>query len=66
MSFRDYGFFVPTDSGGDVVILEGRLVQRELTPTQAQHLNGDMKAPVSLRPGLGYEIVADVVRVFKS
>ena len=66
MSFPDYGFFVSTDSGGDVVILEGRLVQRELTPTQAQHLNEDMNAPASLRPGLGYEIVADAVRVFKS
>jgi hypothetical protein len=66
VSFPDYGFFVSTDSGGDVVILEGRLVQRELTPTQAQHLTGDMNASASLRPGLGYAIVADVVRVFKS
>ena len=67
VSFRDYGFFVPTDSSAKTVTLEGRLVKRELTPAQAAHFNSDMRdGKATLSPGVVYEIVADGVRIPRS
>lgn len=64
VSFKDYGFFVPTDIGGKRVTLSGILVERNISPEQAQHFAedlGDKDAPV--KAGVTYEIIADAVLV---
>lgn len=64
VSFRDYGFFVPTDISGRRVMLVGELVEKSLSPEQAAHFRADLddeSAP--LGAGVVYEIVADAVRV---
>ena len=67
VSFRDYGFFIPTDSSGKTVTLAGVLVQKEISPQQAAHFEADLKTKTSvLKPGLVYEIVADSVKIPKN
>lgn len=67
VSFRDYGFFVPTDSGGKEVTLAGQLVRRELSPEKAAHFNEDIRdGQPTLSSGEVYEIVADAVRITKN
>ncbi|MEM9402192.1 MAG: DUF4920 domain-containing protein [Pseudomonadota bacterium] len=64
VSFRDYGFFVPTDIGSKSVLLDGSLVKVERSPAQATHLKEDAgDNDASLDAGVVYEIVADAVRV---
>ncbi len=64
VSFLDYGFFVPTDTGGKTVTLAGQLEQREVSPAQVQHFSEDMDADGdALRPGVVYELVASGVRI---
>ena len=67
VSFRDYGFFIPTDSSGKTVTLAGVLVQKEISPQQAAHFEADLKTKTNvLKPGLVYEIVADSVKIPKN
>lgn len=63
VSFKDYGFFVPTDISGRIVTLAGALVRQELSEAQAAHLNEDAGGGQSIQPGAQYEIVATSVRV---
>ena len=64
VSFKDYGFFVPTDSSGKTVTLAGELVQKEVSADQADHFNKDLKdGSNSLKSGTVYEIVASSVRI---
>ena len=63
VSFRDYGFFIPSDSGGKSVILAGELVEVQRTPAQAGHFEEDMGDGAKLAPGVVYEIIADGVRI---
>ncbi len=67
VSFKDYGFFVPTDISGRDVTLVGELRQVELTEEQATHLEDDLgSADLDVAPGPQFEIVASAVRVPKS
>ena len=67
VSFKDYGFFVPTDISGRNVTLIGTLIQVELTDEQAAHLEQDLgSADAKVAPGSQFEIVASAVRVPKS
>lgn len=67
VSFRDYGFFIPTDSSGKTVILAGELIQKEMSSEQAAHFTADLKSETDLvKPGLVYEIVADSVKIPRS
>ena len=67
VSFRDYGFFIPTDSSGKTVILAGELVQKVISPTQAAHFKADLKTKTDmLKAGVVYEIVADSVKIPRS
>lgn len=67
VSFRDYGFFIPTDSSGKTVTLAGELVQKEISPEQAAHFKADLKSDTDLvKPGVVYEIVADSVKIPRS
>jgi hypothetical protein len=64
VSFKDYGFFVPTDISGKTVTLVGRVVAKELTSEQAEHFAADLgESAVPLKAGKTYEIVATSVRV---
>jgi hypothetical protein len=65
ISFRDYSFFVPTDTGGKTVTLTGTLVERELSEKQAAHFRQDAGTD-TIQAGKVYEIVADSVSVPKS
>ena len=64
ISFKDYGFFVPTDIGGKRVTLVGELVARDLSAEEAVHYTDDLGgAAQPLKAGKVYEIVATSVRV---
>ena len=63
VSFKDYGFFVPSDIGGRTVTLAGELQRKDVSVDQADHYNEDMKAESVMEPGPQYEIVATAVRV---
>lgn len=67
VSFRDYGFFIPTNSSGKTVTLAGKLVQKFISPKQAAHFKTDLKSETEmLKPGVVYEIVADSIRIPRS
>lgn len=64
VSFKDYGFFVPTDIGGKRVALNGEVVAREVSADEAKHFTEDLgTADAPVKPGMTYEIVATSVRV---
>lgn len=64
ISFKDYGFFVPTDISGKRVTFVGEVVAREVTADEADHYAEDLGATASpVKPGKVYEIVATSVRV---
>jgi hypothetical protein len=68
VTFKDYGFFIPTDSGGKTVTLAGTFVRTELSPEKAHHYRKDLgEAPA--RPAaaatMEYQIVATSVRIPK-
>ena len=64
VSFKDYGFFVPTDIGGKRVALNGEVVAREVSRDEASHYAEDLgTAEGPVKPGMAYEIVATSVRV---
>lgn len=65
VSFRDYGFFVPTDISGRRVVLVGEVVGRMMTAAEAEHYAEDIGG-TTLKAGLTYEIVATSVRVPRS
>ena len=65
ISFRDYAFFVPTDTAGKTVTLTGTFIERELSEKQAAHFREDAGTD-TLQAGKVYEIVADAVSIPKS
>lgn len=62
VSFKDYEFFIPTDSSNKTVTLNGELVKKQLSEKQAAHFNSDLKSN-SVKSGVVYEIVANSVRI---
>ncbi|GAC17736.1 DUF4920 domain-containing protein [Paraglaciecola arctica] len=67
VSFRDYGFFIPTDSSGKTVTIAGELVQKEMSKDEVAHFKADLKSETDiLKSGVVYEIVADSVRIPRS
>ena len=67
VSFKDYGFFVPTDVSGKRVTLVGEVVAREVTAEEADHYADDLGADAPpVKQGEVYEIVASAVRVPRS
>lgn len=66
VTFRDYAFFIPTDSGGKVVTLAGTFSRETLTQKQSEHLASDLGEPVAYADLLQYAIVASSVRIPKS
>lgn len=68
VTFKDYGFFIPTDSGGKEVILKGVLTEKILSEEQAKHYAEDAGQDPDLIKGeqREYSIVATSVIVPKS
>ena len=63
--FKDYGFFIPTDSAGKTVKLAGTIEHVELTPEQAAHFDEDL-GEKPRRTGMApfeYQIMATSVRI---
>ena len=63
VSFKDYGFFVPSDISGRTVTLAGELKRKNMSAEQAEHYNTDLGDESAFEPGAQYEIVATSVRV---
>nr|WP_297349983.1 DUF4920 domain-containing protein [uncultured Glaciecola sp.] len=67
VAFRDYDFFVPTDSAGKTVTLAGKLIKQEMTAEQVAHFNQDMQDDSgALHEGVVYEILAESVIIPKA
>jgi hypothetical protein len=68
ITFADYGFFIPTDSGGKQATLVGTFSRQELSPEQAAHYNKDLgeEATGSDVPPFEYSIVATSVLIPRS
>ena len=67
VSFKDYGFFVPTDVSGKRLMFVGEVIEKELSAEEAEHFTKDMgEASAAVTPGKTYEIVATAVRVPRS
>jgi hypothetical protein len=68
VTFADYGFFLPTDSGGKAVTLVGTFKLQTLEPAMAAHLAEDLGeiAPALDEPVMEYALVATSVIVPKS
>jgi hypothetical protein len=41
VTFEDYGFFVPKDSMGKPVVLEGKVIMKQPTPEDVAHLKSE-------------------------
>ncbi len=63
--FKDYGFFIPTDSAGKTVQLAGSLERVEVTPEQAAHFAEDLGDDAEAAPmaDFEYQITATAVRI---
>jgi len=65
ITFRDYAFFIPTDSAGKEVLLNGTFERREITEARASHYRKDLGEAARGGPAAGteYHIVATAVRI---
>lgn len=65
VTFEDYRFFIPTDSGGKRAVFTGILQREDVTESAARHyaedLGGDEEAVVEAGPA--FTIVASAVRI---
>lgn len=64
VSFKDYGFFVPTDISGKRITLVGEVITKEMTDDEAEHFAADLGGDgVAIEPGKALEILAESVRI---
>ena len=67
VSFKDYGFFIPTDSGGKNVVLLGTFSRKSVSKEQAEHYAADLGETTASAPEkFEYSIVASAVKVPRS
>lgn len=68
VTFKDYGFFIPTDAGGKEVTLAGVFKRRELSESRAQHYQDDLGETrrEASAAAVEYQIVATSVRIPRS
>ena len=62
ISFKDYAFFVPTDTAGKTVTLTGTVIERTISDEQAAHFREDAGSD-AIQAGKVYEIVANSVSI---
>jgi hypothetical protein len=67
ISFKDYGFFIPTNTAGSSVKLNGTFTVKEISKEDAQHYAQDMgDSPSSIEgPQQEYGLVATSVVIYK-
>ena len=64
VTFKDYGFFIPSDSGGKTVTLAGTYSSKPLSAEEAAHLAEDLgEAEGAIAPGQAHAIVANSVSI---
>jgi len=68
ITFRDYAFFVPTNTANSRVLVEGIFSEVELSSTQVQHYQTDLGSSDNLADGRSspeYSIIASSVLIHK-
>ncbi|NNJ80465.1 MAG: DUF4920 domain-containing protein [Xanthomonadales bacterium] len=66
VTFKDYGFFIPGDSGGKTVTLAGNYSSKPLSREEAAHLAEDLgESEGTIAPGQEHAIVATSVSIPK-
>lgn len=64
VSFKDYGFFIPTDSGGKDVLLLGTFSRTSVSKEEAEHYASDLGEATDSSPeDFQYSIVASAVQI---
>ncbi len=63
VSFKDYGFFIPTDSSNKPVMMSGELVKVEVSQDKAEHYNADLGLANHIKPGEVFEIVVESIKI---
>jgi len=64
VTFKDYGFFIPTDSGGKNVVLLGTFSRKSVSEEQAEHYAADLGETAEPTPGrFEYSIVASAIKI---
>jgi len=67
VSFKDYEFFIPTDSGGKDVVLLGTFSRKNVSKEEAEHFATDLGEKASASPErFQYSIVASAVKIPRS
>ena len=66
VTFKDYGFFIPTDSGGKDVVLWGTFSRKSVSKEEAEHYSADLGEKASAEPAkFEYSIVASAISIPK-
>ena len=66
VSFKDYGFFIPTDTASKNIKAKGELIKVTLSEERAEHYREDLGlTKKSINAGDAYEFVASAVAVYK-
>ncbi|HET6564902.1 MAG TPA: DUF4920 domain-containing protein [Xanthomonadales bacterium] len=64
ISFKDYSFFIPTDSGGKKVLLLGTFARTNVSEKDAEHYAADLGETTAPNPEqFQYSIVASAVQI---
>ena len=68
VKFKDYGFFVPTDTAGDTVVMQGKVTLEELSVEEQKHYAKDKGASegeleLIIQPKKTLKFVADGVAI---
>ena len=67
VTFMDYDFFIPTDSGGKDVVLAGVFSRKSLSREQAEHYAADLGETAAMpSEKFEYSIVASAVKIPRS
>ena len=67
VSFKDYGFFIPSDSGGKNVVLLGTFSRKSVSKEQAEHYAADLgETAVPMPEKFEFSIVASAVKIPRS
>ena len=67
VTFKDYGFFIPTDSGGKDVVLLGTFSRKSVSKEEAEHYSADLGEKAAAAPEkYEYSIVASAISIPKS
>ena len=67
VSFKDYGFFIPTDSGGKDVVLLGTFSRERVSKEESEHYAKDLGETAASSPErFEYSIVASAVKIPRS